>query len=244
MRSVLDQEYPDIEYIVVDGGSTDGSVDIIRKYADRLAYWVSEPDSGQADAINKGLKKATGTWVAWQNSDDIYYPGTFRQIAHVSQTRPTIDLIVGDMNLIDKTDEILRDIKYVRPTYKSLLAEGMVIANQSTFWRRSIHAETGYLNESLDCLFDFEWFLRVLKSHPNSFHIPAVLGALRLHETTKTSNLQHKFQAEFKALMSGKELSAMEIKGYQIRRMLLTIRNGGTRYALRGISKRLTAKHV
>jgi glycosyltransferase involved in cell wall biosynthesis len=241
MRSVLDQEYPDIEYIVIDGGSTDGSVDIIRKYADRLAYWVSEPDRGQAHAINKGLQKATGTWVAWQNSDDIYYPGTLRQIAHVSQTRPTIDLIVGDMNLIDKQDELIRDIKYVRPTYRSLLAEGMVIANQSTFWRRSIHGDTGYLNESLDCLFDFEWFLRVLKSHPASFHISEVFGALRLHEATKTSNRQHIFQDELKTIMNGKELSGMEIKGYQIRRMLLTIKNGGARYALRGVSKRLKA---
>ena len=120
--SVLDQDYPNIEYIIIDGGSTDGSVDIIRQYAHRLTHWVSEPDRGQAHAINKGLQQATGKWVAWQNSDDFFYPGTFLQLAQMAAIEPDADLIIGNMNLIDKDDMLLRDIKYVRPTYLSMLA--------------------------------------------------------------------------------------------------------------------------
>ena len=110
--SVLDQDYPNIEYIIIDGGSTDGSVDIIRKYANRLTNWVSESDRGQAHAINKGLQQATGTWIAWQNSDDVFYPGTFSQLAQMAAMYPDVDLIIGNMNLIDKDDMLLRDIKY------------------------------------------------------------------------------------------------------------------------------------
>jgi glycosyltransferase involved in cell wall biosynthesis len=114
IRSVIDQDYPNIEYIVIDGGSTDGSVDLIKKYEHRLAYWVSEMDRGQAHAINKGLERATGDWVAWQNSDDTYYPGAFSQLIKAAQDNCNAKLIIGNMNLIDRDDVFLRDLK-VRP---------------------------------------------------------------------------------------------------------------------------------
>ena len=105
LLSVLEQDYPNIEYIVIDGGSTDGSVELIKKYESRLAYWVSEKDRGQAHAINKGLERATGDWVAWQNSDDTYYPGTFSQLAAVAQSNRSAQLIVG--NGLDQSGCIL-----------------------------------------------------------------------------------------------------------------------------------------
>src|SRR5512137_2022999 len=93
IRSVLEQDYPDVEYLIVDGGSTDGSVEIIQRYADRLDWWVSEPDSGQAEAINKGLRRAKGEIVAWLNSDDIYLPGAILQAVRAFQTEPAMGMI-------------------------------------------------------------------------------------------------------------------------------------------------------
>ena len=160
--SVLDQSYPNLEYIIIDGGSTDGSVEVIRRYEKHLAFWVSEQDRGQSHAINKGLKLATGDWVAWQNSDDIFYPGAFESLANAARKNVHSNLIIGNMNLIDEQDDVINDLKYVTPTYHSLLAEGMVLANQAAFWRRSIHEKIGYLKEDLHYGLDFEWVLRVL----------------------------------------------------------------------------------
>lgn len=237
--SVLDQGYPELEYIIIDGGSTDGSVDIIRKYADRLAYWVSEPDRGQSDAINKGLRMASGDWVAWQNSDDIFYPGTFAALARAANKNPQVDLIIGNMNLIDKQDKVLRDMKYVRPTYRALLAEGMVLTNQAAFWRRSVHQAAGYLDESLHYAFDYEWFIRVLRHHPQACHVNMVWGGLRLHEETKTSNHQDRFAAEMVAVRQGREVGRLGRSVYLLRRLWLSMMNGNLLYVARGFVRRL-----
>ena len=96
IQSVLQQDYPNIEYIIVDGGSTDGSLEVIERYKDKLAWWVSEPDQGQADAINKGFRKATGEIIAWLNSDDLYLPGTISSAVEVFQNNPKAGVIYGN----------------------------------------------------------------------------------------------------------------------------------------------------
>jgi len=239
LLSVLEQDYPNIEYIVIDGGSTDGSVDLIKKYERRLAYWVSEKDRGQAHAINKGLERATGDWVAWQNSDDTYYPGAFSQLAAVAQSNGSAQLIIGNMNLIDRDDQILRDLKYVRPTYSSLLSEGMILSNQSAFWQRKVHQELGLLSESLDCAFDYEWFLRLLAEGRQTAHVNTTWGALRVHGDTKTSNRQDVFDREFEQIRSGREPSALDKRFHQFRRMCLMLAQGELRYVLRGLASRM-----
>lgn len=237
--SVLGQNYPNLEYIIIDGGSTDGSVDIIRKYADRLAYWVSEPDRGQSHAINKGLNVATGDWVGWQNSDDTYYPNAFDLVAQRAMRCPSAELIIGDMNLIDVNDQVLRDMRYVRPTYASMLAEGMVLTNQAAFWRRELHQRIGWLDENLHFGFDYDWFLRVLKVARQSEHIPEFLGALRLHAETKTSQHQTCFNEEYSQVLAGRALPAWKKNLYRLRRLLLTLADGHFRYVFRGITKRM-----
>lgn len=238
IRSVLDQGYPNLEYIIIDGGSTDGSVDIIKRYADRLTYWVSEPDHGQSQAINKGIRRATGDWVAWQNSDDVYYSGAFAQLAKAAVNNPKADLLIGNMRLIDKDDVRLRDIKYVRPTYRSLLAEGMVLTNQAAFWRRKVHSEIGYLNESMECGFDYEWFLRVLNGGRSAAHVNAIWGGLRLHEETKTAKRQAIFDMEYEEIRKGRSLTSLETLYYKARRLLLTLAQGEFAYVFNGIARR------
>ncbi len=240
IRSVLDQGYPNLEYMVIDGGSTDGSVEIIQKYSDKLAYWVSEPDQGQTHAINKGLQRATGEWVGWQNSDDIYYPDAFMQVAQAAIRYPKAELIIGDMNLIDESDKVIRELRYVRPTYESLLAEGMILSNQAALWRPSLHARIGWLNESLHYGFDFEWFLRVLRETDEAVHIPRCLGALRYHDATKTSLSQALFVEEYHSILGGRITPGWKKSFYQARRMFLTLANGHFAYVLRGIKHRVT----
>ena len=237
--SVLEQDYPNLEYIVIDGGSSDGSVDIIRKYENRLAFWVSEPDLGQTHAINKGLKRATGDWVAWQNSDDIFYPGAFMRVAQAAIRSAKTELIIGDINLIDEKDSVIREMCYVRPTYESLLAEGMVLTNQAAFWRRSLHDRIGWLDESLHYGFDYEWFLRALRETNRAVHVPQCLGALRYHDATKTSRSQALFVAEYQSILAGRILPVWKKNLYRARRLLLTLANGHFAYVLRGIKRRV-----
>lgn len=235
IKSVLDQNYPNLEYIIIDGGSTDGSVDIIKKYADRLAYWVSEADQGQTNAINKGLQIATGDWVAWQNSDDIFYPGSFASLAAASERCPDADLIIGDINLIDRYDKVLRDVCYVTPSYWAMLAEGMLLANQAAFWRQRAHSEVGMLNESLNFAFDYEWFLRLTMGR-NGYHVSEIWGGYRLHDATKTATHQQRFLDENRSILCTHPLMPRwKPPLYKLRRMALMLANGNWDYVFRGL---------
>lgn len=241
--SVLNQGYPNLEYIVIDGGSKDGSVEIIKKYAGHLAYWVSEPDQGQSEAINKGLARASGDWVCWQNSDDIFYPQAFEIVSNVIQSNPGLDAIFGDIFIIDQHDRIIRQQCYVKPTFNALLAEGMVISNQAAFWKTSIHKEIGYLNESLHCCFDFEWFLRLLKGTKHHYHLPKFIGGLRYHDQTKTSLRKNIFHKEFEAIL--KIYPAVRYKKYYLlRRFFLTLLDLKIEYLIKGLLRRFKSWHA
>ena len=238
VRSVLLQGYPNLEYIIIDGGSTDGSIDIIRKYESRLAYWVSERDRGQSDAINKGLRKATGDWLAWQNSDDLYYPGCFFSLARAAAEHPEAGLVTGDMALIGLDDRCLHVQRYVRPTYGALRAEGMILTNQAAFWRRSVHDSIGYVSESLTCAFDYEWFLRVTEKY-SAWHVPEIWGGLRIHETTKSTKLGMLFAAEMEQVRRERPFPKWKIPLYRVRRAMLMLMRGDVRYVAGGVAGRL-----
>lgn len=238
LSSIIDQEYGALELIVIDGGSVDGSVDVIKAFEKHIDFWISEPDEGQVEAINKGLKRATGEWVGWQNSDDIYLPGAFACFMRQVNKYADAGLITGNLALINECGSSIREVHYVKPTYNALRAEGMVLANQAAFWRRCIHEEIGYLDATFHCSFDYEWFLRLTR-HCKAAHVYKTMGALRQHDATKSRNLPHIFEEDHKRILKGREPSSWMVHIYQLRRLFLLVAMGDIRYVLRGIQKRL-----
>lgn len=184
--SVLNQNYPNLEYIIIDGGSTDGSVEIIKKYEKYLAYWVSERDKGQADAINKGFKISTGELIGWQNSDDIYLPGAFHVLISEYTKHPNYDVYFGNIYLIDANDNIIREMRFIPFSVEHLIYYDWNLSSQAVLWKRKIFEELGYL-ENYHVGFDYEWFIRLGKMTKRFKFIRHFLGAYRIHPASKLS---------------------------------------------------------
>lgn len=159
--SVLNQDYPNIEYIVVDGGSTDGSVEIIQKYADRLAYWVSEKDDGQAHAINKGWRRATGDVVAYLNSDDIYYPGAVRRAVAALDEHPSAGMVFSDALLIDEGSKPLRVLLASPFEIHRVIRMESFVPQPTAFIRWRALDTVGLLDERLHMVMDYDLWVRL-----------------------------------------------------------------------------------
>ncbi len=202
IRSVLLQRYPNLEYIIIDGGSTDGSVDIIRKYDKWLTFWVSEPDGGQADAINKGFSRATGQWVAWLNSDDLYLPGALLRVAQKTKSSPDRNWIVGTTLLVDKklheqarfapnhSEKYRRNPNYQTGSWLDFVCtkwSGTALPQPSSFWSRSVWLATGLLDKSLHYAMDHEYYGRLAHKGFSPLCLQEPLAAFRIHDNTKTA---------------------------------------------------------
>lgn len=194
IRSVLEQDYLRIEYLVIDGASTDGSVDIIQKYADRLAYWVSEKDSGQADAINKGLARAKGEIVAWLNSDDFYLPGAVTAAVKAFEAHPQAGLIYGDTVAVDETGEVIHFPRYAQWTLEDLLTFH-ILGQPAVFMRREVLLEAGFLDPSFHFLLDHHLWIRMASLAP-MVYVPQRWAAGRFHESAKNVAQAAKFGEE------------------------------------------------
>ena len=185
IRSVLLQGYPNLEYIIMDGGSTDNSVEIIQKYEPWIAYWESKKDRGQAHAINKGFRRATGEIIAWLNSDDMYTPCSIEKAAKFLARNTNIDIVYGDCIYIDTKGSKLRD--YETKDFEPLhLLISDFIPQPSTFLRKRMFSHP-LLNESLNYAFDHELWLRYSNKRLIK-HIHGVLSFYRLHPKSKTSS--------------------------------------------------------
>ena len=185
IQSVLSQDYPEIEYFIMDGGSTDGSLEIIRKYESRLAGWVSEPDKGQTDAINKGFARATGDVLAWLNSDDTYEPGAVRQALELLDHHPGCSLIYGDCNYIDETGRVIGRFPAAQTDYRRLRQGYVHIPQQASFFRADLVRRVGQLDPSFYFAMDYDLWVRLAKMAP-PLYVPHLWANFRLHRDAKT----------------------------------------------------------
>ena len=182
--SVLDQRYPNLQYLVMDGGSTDGTLEILRGYRDRLV-WKSERDRGQADAVNKGLRSAEGEIIGWVNSDDYYLPDCLARVVDCFARNPGAAMVYGRALMVDRDGDTIREY----PTFdlkRDDLRRKCYLCQPAVFVRRSVLQQVGLLNEALDICLDYDWWLRIGRDHPTAF-CDHVLAASRHYGTTKTS---------------------------------------------------------
>lgn len=185
IESVLSQDYPNIEHIVVDGSSKDNTVEILRGYGDRIT-WISEPDNGQTDAINKGIRMAKGDIIAYLNSDDVYLPGTISRIVREFDRHPDVEFLYGDFHAIDEHGGLLCKMKTIPFDPDILLYDANFISQPASFYKRSLFEKIGYFDDKLRYLMDYEFFLRAAKRKIGFRLVRRYLSAIRYHGECKT----------------------------------------------------------
>lgn len=234
LRSVLDQRYPNLEYWVMDGGSRDGTVDLLRRHEAQLAGWVSEPDRGQAHAFNKGLARATGELIGWINSDDVYLNRNLAAAAEFFRTHPDVDIVFTDYLYIDAADRVLKRRREIPFDYATYLWSGDCYhANCAGFFRRRVFDRIGPLDEQLHYCMDYEFYLRAARAGLRFAHLHAYWAAYRLHDTSKSVSQLDRMRAEGRAMLAryrpagtSAARTAARARWYQARRLLAKLAQG------------------
>lgn len=185
IRSVLSQDYPNLEYLIVDGGSTDGSLEILHRYAHKLAWWVSEPDRGQTDAINKGFARAQGEILAWLNSDDTYLPGAISEAVAYLQSHPQAGMVYGDANLVDDLGHVIGKFPARQTDYRRLRRGYVHIPQQAAFFRAELWHRVGPLDPTFFFAMDYDLWVRLARIS-NLDYYPRLWANFRLHGTAKS----------------------------------------------------------
>ena len=183
MNSVLNQDYANIEYIVMDGGSTDASIDIIKKYSSRLAFWTSERDRGQADAINNGMTHARGEILAWLNSDDYYLPGAISAAVNVFEQNPDAIMVYGNMLAVDQHGKTFNTFSYQQLTLDDLLCF-QIIGQPAVFFRRGAFEKAGGLDTTFHFLLDHQLWIKIA-AQGKTLHVNQIWSAARYHAEAK-----------------------------------------------------------
>jgi glycosyltransferase involved in cell wall biosynthesis len=193
--SVLQQDYPKIEYLIMDGGSSDGSPEIIHRYADRLAYWRSEPDQGQADAVNRGFAKASGAILAWLNSDDTYAAGAVRAVVEAFAAQPEVDAVYGDCVYVDQAGRPVTVFRAQPFDLAGFLCTEGYIHQPTVFLRRRVVERVGPLDASLALCLDYEYWLRMATAC-RWLYLPRSLARFRMHPAAKSAARRREFLGE------------------------------------------------
>jgi glycosyltransferase involved in cell wall biosynthesis len=198
MRSVLSQGYPNLEYIVIDGGSSDGSVDIIKSHETQVTYWVSEPDGGQYDALNKGFRRATGEILAWLNADDMYLPWTFAIVADILATFPDVEWISSLYPLLWDRRDLPGDCRVRAPFSPDAM---LAIHQESTFWRRGLWERSGAaLDTSISLAADLELWARFWRS-ARLYAVAVPLAGMRIHTDQRSVRYRAEILDEARAVL-------------------------------------------
>lgn len=237
LRSVLDQQGEfQLEYLVQDGGSTDGSLEVLRRNGEGLR-WRSEPDHGQAEAVNRALRQATGDVVGWVNSDDLLRAGALDRVARAFAGNPSLLWLHGGCDIVDEEDRIIR--RWVsaykarrcrRFSLRSLLLENYV-SQMTVFWRREVHARVGYLDETLRYTFDYDFWLRLARLG-EPLYLPDPLAAFRWYRESKSGA---EFDRQFEEDLQVFRRHAPEDRWLRLRKRLRTAQIVGAYRALRAL---------
>ena len=227
IESVLSQGYPSLEYIIMDGASTDGSQAVIQEFADRLAYWESTPDEGQTDAINKGFARSQGKYLAWLNSDDVYYPGAVAEAVAFFEAHPEAAMVYGDCDFIDAEGRVIGRFPAAQTDYARLRRGYVHVPQQAAFFRADLWRKVGPLDPSFYFAMDYDLWVRLSKEAPLVYLPGQVWAGFRLHGEAKTIAADDRCWPEMlrvHAREGGKKLSPIGIK-YQIRKLAAPLIN-------------------
>lgn len=228
IKSVINQNYPNLEYFVIDGGSTDHSVEIIEKYQKEIDWWVSEKDEGQSDAICKGFDRATGDLLSWLNSDDVYFPGALLKIGQAYARLPGASIYVGGIAVGKTGNRGIKKCSIPTPPHAMFSSYGILgFGQQSSFFSSQVYRQTGGLDRNLYLRMDGDVMYRLMKCHSNAVVIEDMIGFFRWHENTKSTKSVDRYLRERNDFIRSLGISALDLRARKTLFRIYRLVSGG-----------------